>query len=373
MFRPVQALLLFAPLVWSEPMGLFVSTSAFGNGTTAYGKKATAALELICAHFTASTSRNRIHSLALDHLTDANGKYRADSVAGLAPYFSCFDAVFVGTADNHFTSDIYCKAVVNTSFTDEYVARSLRAATRFNADHPAAEFPNLRWYLNYEAAGNYFATGCSEFRVAQLPPPPNPKVSARAFTAAYTGMFAALTQGLAKIRPGTAIMWSPTFNFQSSFVSESDRALLVANVAEFLRGVPLLRQVANQDAVGKYSLYNSSSRTFTYNLTCADTLFYQALLSEAAAAAATPSSSMAAPTTPSAAPAVGANPAAVTVNMELFSRRSAPAGEPQTTITGDPAEHEARKCCYAAHNLTIGPSWELTDWYVANFLEWSPD
>jgi hypothetical protein len=55
--------------------------------------------------------------------------------------------------------------------------------------------------------------------------------------------------------------------------------------------------------------------------------------------------------------------------MELFSRRNT---VPQSTITGDPAEHLERKCCYAAHNLTIGPSWEITDWYHANFAEWNP-
>ena len=45
--------------------------------------------------------------------------------------------------------------------------------------------------------------------------------------------------------------------------------------------------------------------------------------------------------------------------MELFSRRDT---VPQSTIVGDPMEHARRQCCYAAHNLTIGPSWEITDW-----------
>ena len=49
----------------------------------------------------------------------------------------------------------------------------------------------------------------------------------------------------------------------------------------------------------------------------------------------------------------------ITVNMELFSRRDT---VPQSTIVGDPMEHARRQCCYAAHNLTIGPSWEITDW-----------
>ena len=63
-------------------------------------------------------------------------------------------------------------------------------------------------------------------------------------------------------------------------------------------------------------------------------------------------------------------PATVNVNMELFSRRNT---APQSTIVGDPFEHERRKCCYAAHNLSIGASWELTDWYRANFEPWDPD
>ena len=45
---------------------------------------------------------------------------------------------------------------------------------------------------------------------------------------------------------------------------------------------------------------------------------------------------------------------------------------PPSTITGDAAEHEARQCCYRAHNLTVGPSWEARDWFQSQFLEWDP-
>jgi hypothetical protein len=163
-------------------------------------------------------------------------------------------------------------------------------------------------------------------------------------------MFKTLTEELVRMR-NVSVMWSPTFNFRATDVT--DRAALVGNVTKLLKGVPLLREVVNQDAMGKYSLYNISSSSFTYNLTCDDTIFYQALLTEASLAAAV-------------------DPAAaveVSVNMELFSRRNT---IPQSTITGDPFEHQQRMCCYTAHNLTLGPSWEIVDWYRANFLQWDP-
>lgn len=83
---------------------------------------------------------------------------------------------------------------------------------------PQADQPNWQWYLNYEAAGNYFGTGCNHFSPAQHPPPPPgtppsapPLVSAEAFTAAYARMFGTLISRLLQIRDG-AVMWSPTFN-----------------------------------------------------------------------------------------------------------------------------------------------------------------
>lgn len=366
--------------VSATPMGLFVSTQDFGDGSTAYGRTVTAALQLACDRFNASTSPNRITSLALDHLTDAAGAYLEAPLAALAPYFGCFGALYVGTADNHFAgsqSDLYCGALANATFTTEYVRRSLRAAARFHAARGAA-LPHLRWYLNYEAAGNYFGTGCTRFEVAQPADPPGshpgdlpPALPAAAFTAAYASMFAALTEGLVAIRD-TSILWSPTFNWQASFVGRigGGRAALVANLTLLLRTVPLLREIANQDAVGKYSLYDVGSRSFSYNLTCADTVFYQTLLAEAARdAVATPAATPAA--APAGAPAAAAAaPASVSVNMELFSRRNT---VPPSTIAGDPAEHEARKCCYRAHNLALGPSWDARFWYASQFVEWDPD
>lgn len=325
-------------------MGLFVSTIDFADGTTSYGRSTIAAMDLICQHFNVSTSPQRITSLALDHLTDKNGVYLDAPLRGIARYFGCFDHVYIGTADNHFAPDMYCTALLNTSYTGEWVTRSVVAAKRFADEHPALDF---RWYLNYEAAGNYFGTGCDHFQPDFQRQQASPVVSARAFTQAYSTMFASLTLQLVSLR-NASVMWSPTFNWPAREVA--DRAALLSNVTSLFRAVPLLREVANQDAMGKYSTYDIASRTFTYNLTCADTVYYQALLKEAAAA------------TP--------RPAAVTVNMELFSRRTAPK---QSTIVGDPAEHEQRKCCYAAHNLTIGPSWELTDWYRSTFREWDPD
>ena len=59
------------------------------------------------------TSPNRITSLALDHLTDVAGAYLEAPLAALAPYFGCFGALYVGTADKHFAgsqSDLYCGA-----------------------------------------------------------------------------------------------------------------------------------------------------------------------------------------------------------------------------------------------------------------------
>jgi hypothetical protein len=337
-------------------MGLFISTNSFGDGTSSYGRDAVAALQLVCSHFTVKTSPMRITSLALDHLTDSDGEYLETPLSKLAPYFGCFDHVYVGVADNHFADDIYCKALLNQSFVSEWVRRSEVAASRFESEL-GPKLDHMRWYLNYEAAGNYFSTGCNHFTPLQPPSPsaePSvaPAVSAAAFTTAYVSMFSTLTERLVAIR-NTSVMWSPTFNSPSADVT--DRAALLGNVTELFRGVPLMREVANQDALGKYSLYNVTSRSFTYNLTCTDTVFYQALLHEAAAAAAEQ----------------GAPPAEVSVNMELFSRRNTL--PKQSTITGDPEEHEKRKCCYARHNLSLGPSWELVDWYRSQFLPWDPD
>lgn len=328
--------------------------------------------------FNVTTNPNRIHSLALDHLASpATGAYLSAAIAFLEPSFDCFDRLYIGQADNHNVHDMYCTGLLNASFKYDYIVRSLKAARRFASDHPSRD--NYWWYLNYEAAGNYFGTGCSHFEPlesgaagglaaepalpsapapALAPAPqhqrqPRPIVSAEQFTSAYIGMFASLTEGLVAIR-NTGIMWSPTFNDRTADIGY--RPALLGNVTRLFANLPLLTEVANQDAIGKYSLYNVTTGMFRYNLTCTDTVYYQALLTEAAAAAATASATEAAAIK-------------VTVNMELFSRRST---TPQSTITGDPTEHVQRQCCYAAHNLTIGPSWEITDWYHANFAEWNP-
>ena len=111
-----------------------------------------------------------------------------------------------------------------------------------------------------------------------------------------------------------------------------------------------------------------SSSDFSYNLTCDDTIFYQALLSEAAANAASALSAATAANGGTASSATAAT-AVITVNMEMFSRRNT---IPQSTITGDPKEHQRRKCCYETNNLTIGPSWEIADWWGSQFVEWNP-
>jgi hypothetical protein len=332
-------------------MGLFVSTGSYGDGTGQYGRIINAALTLVCTSFNVSTSPNRIESLALDHLTDKEGNYLSAPIDGLSKFFRCFDRVYVGTADNHFTNDLYCTGTQNSTFTAAWVSRSVKAASRFAEEHSSMH--NLRWYLNYEAAGNYFGTGCDHFRptggewpLRKSKSSPAARVTAEEFTAAYVRMFSSLTSALVRIR-NVSVMWSPTFNERSRDVV--DRPALLGNVTRLLQGVPLLREIANQDAIGKYSLYNITSERFTYNLTCEDTVYYQRLLREAAATA--------------------APPVDVTVNMEMFSRRNT---VPQSTITGDPAEHEQRKCCYAANGLRIGPSWEAKDWFCSQFVRWDP-
>ena len=310
-------------------MGLFIATSAFGNnGTTPYGIATTQALTLACKSFNATTSPNRITSIALDHLVGRDGVYLEETLDNLAQYFPCFDTVYIGTADNHNAPDIYCSSLLNTSFTDDYVSRSLIAAKRFTDTYSKEIIPNMVWYLNYEAAGNYFGTGCDTFQVNQPTTksdlPNNPIVSAESFTHAYATMFHQLTTGLMKLRNTNGAMWSPTFNWRSDFVKMiMNRKALLGNVTSLLESVPLIREIANQDALGKYSLYNISSRSFTYNLTCQeDTIFYQRLLKDAAEQATTGN---------------GEEPAVITVNMELFSRRNTV--PIISTITGDPMEH----------------------------------
>ena len=124
----------------------------------------------------------------------------------------------------------------------------------------------------------------------------------------------------------------------------------VGNLTHLFAQLPGLSEVANQDAVGKYSLYVRGAKRTIYNLSCADTVYYQAVLTEAAEAAAAADVTIAG--------RGQRERAEITVNMELFSRRDT---VPQSTIVGDPMEHAQRRCCYDAHNLTIGPSWEITD------------
>ena len=240
------------------PMGLFVSTHAIGNGNTSYARTVAESLKLICRRFNVTTSPNRIHSLALDHLTDSSGAYLSDAVAFLDPWLrDCFQTVYVGLADNHFASDIYCAALANTTFKNEWVRRSLAAAKRFSDDHPAMKAGSrFQWYLNYEAAGNYFGTGCShfspidhQFPPASLPSGPAPAISAAQFTDAYAAMFSDLTQSLILIS-NTSVMWSPTFNVPSSELSLVDREWLLGNVTQLFSRLPLLQEIVNQDAIG---------------------------------------------------------------------------------------------------------------------------
>lgn len=172
-------------------------------------------------------------------------------------------------------------------------------AKRFAADH--LDMDNYWWYLNYEAAGNYFGTGCSHFepiakaagggegradgvaRVARAGGrgrrgggvgvadvagaaagagdstgvrSASPAVSAAEFTAAYVAIFAPLTKGLVALRD-TGVMWSPTFNDETARIDY--RPALLGNVTNLFKQLPLLTEVANQDAIGKYSLFNVSS------------------------------------------------------------------------------------------------------------------
>ena len=63
-----------------------------------------------------------------------------------------------------------------------------------------------------------------------------------------------------------------------------DRRALVGNLTHLFAQLPRLSEVANQDAVGKYSLYVREDQRTVYNLSCADTVYYQAVLNEAAEA-----------------------------------------------------------------------------------------
>ena len=254
---PTLLLLLLLRSCNAIPMGLFIATSSFGDGSTAYAHIVQKSLTLACSVFNASTSPNRITSIALDHLVGRDGVYLEQAISGLVPFFHCFDTVYVGTADNHNAPDMYCSSLLNTTFTDDYVQRSLAAATRFTSDYPREKVPNLRWYLNYEAAGNYFGTGCDSFQVEQPTAsdmPVRPIVSAEAFTTAYANMFFKLTTGLMALRDTKGAMWSPTFNWQSSFVEKTlfNRPFLLGNVTNLLKNVPLIQEIANQDALGKY-------------------------------------------------------------------------------------------------------------------------
>ena len=132
----------------ATPMGLFIATSAFGNnGTTPYGIATTQALTLACKSFNATTSPNRITSIALDHLVGRDGVYLEETLDNLAQYFPCFDTVYIGTADNHNAPDIYCSSLLNTSFTDDYVSRSLIAAKRFTDTYSKEIIPNMVHYI----------------------------------------------------------------------------------------------------------------------------------------------------------------------------------------------------------------------------------
>ena len=326
------------------PKGLFVSTLSYAeNGS--YARTTTRALELISAAFAVPTSADRVGSLALDHLATKEGQYIGDGpgMRQLLGYADRFEEVFVGGCpQGGFTSDVYCTGLLNSSFHSEWLRCSLGAAKLFAAQHPTL---NFTWYIPYEAAGNYFSRGCvGHGGVA---------VSATQILNAYSSLFSQLAAGLVAIRR-TGVMWSPTFNEPASTVTATDRAALVDSMRRLFDAVPQLTSVVNQDSIGKHSVYNTTTNTISYGLTCADTIFYQELLREASAAAAK------GPT--------------IQVNMELFSRKGAegPLWRLTESIPADPLALRERECCYQAANLTLGPSWDISSWYRANFEPWDP-
>lgn len=212
-----------------RPTGLFVDVKELGKHGQ-YNTTVHAALELICSTFSFPTSPLQTNKyLALDHTTfPAPIGFLSDAIDSIAKYFPCFEEIHFGLADNHYTDDIYCQGVVNTTFQTSWVSRSLAAASlvdkRYGHLFLDPTGPKLVWYLNYEAAGNYFETGCSRFKPASSSEHDagstgntNASVSAAAFSQGYVDMFKPLTVALMKIRQA-GVMWSPTFNFPWSQV-----------------------------------------------------------------------------------------------------------------------------------------------------------
>ena len=229
----------------------------------------------------------RVCVLVVRHAVRRRDGVYTPAVAMLEDYFKCFDVVYVGGADNHHIPDMYCQGVVNASATASWVARSASAARKFADEHP--HLGNYAWYLDYEAAGNYFGTGCTHFTpgpplprgvatpatfqprtggssgnstasrrssgtdadaggdratpgtapgggalaaaptrpMPQSPPPP-PAVSAASFTDGYAKMFSPLTEALASIKD-LPVMWSPTFNDPAASITY--RATMLDNLA----------------------------------------------------------------------------------------------------------------------------------------------
>lgn len=311
------------------PRSLFISPSALGSVSDA---EVRAWLEHICAYHRLPESPNRIDTLVLSSIADADpgdpsgvsARICASAPPGKDPrwyhptnhkldiiskYFNSFDAVYVGTVSTRWkgTGSKYIEGIQDAGFRQKNLQLSTNALDRFMATYPELK-PN--WYISYEANLSYFTD------------------------AKIKDAYAVYNLELCKemlARRNAAILWSPNFWTHYGAMSSETRNILVSNLKDYFSRVPI-SEVHFQDHMGGTSALGS--KRFTVD----DAKHYYDLL-------------------------VGLRGPGIRVNTEMFIRTA-----PKNFKTA-PMSHEdyfQRMKDYERLHLPLGASWEIRYWYKAH-------
>jgi len=247
-----------------------------------------------------------VANLVLQDVADERGNLLTGVLDVVDDYFAVFDNVFVGTQYIPWTGrgSRYVEGIADAAFRWRNLRTSRRAWDALLARYPGQTFHG---YLGYEANLN----GLTDARVK----------------AAYEAYLIQAVRDWHQRRPGTAVMWSPTFwrGYRYSSALRRNLSDLFANVQAADpdgRGIDWLHW---QDSVGK--------RLLTVN----DVARWHTFLGSVHRFA------------------------SLRVNMEFFK----PDGR-GGIVAGDAAEHAQREDAYRRLGVPLGASWELRFWYPAH-------
>ena len=404
--------LLYNPTQASK--GLFMSpasANASNNALNAYLQSAGFACS---PPWNITTSPMHITSVSLQAVADRNGKLYEVALERMLPVLSCVPELFVGTTIPH-AADFYCgksvclslsvclcvcvivcdsglsilsphptflkclfmltclatfdviytvthrnthamstsrigsgQVVFNKTFTKEAIEISTAAAKAFVTRFPDA--PSFAWYISPEQFLNYLAEGCFSSVWGR-------QVERTVVAAAWADFLGAWTAGLAGVKPGTRILWSPAAPEVSKRSSNATAAAmyadgLTASLRTIAAAVPLLDTIVVQDSIGKASNASNPSN-ISYPVNCLDASWH-ANITHAAFDGITEGMF-------------------VGINMEMFLRKGhrVPASA-IVDLAADPRELREREVCYNEQGLTIGPSWDARFWLEDLTQVWVP-